>query len=349
MSTELASPRRATDVGGDDIDIDATAAVGRPRRVERVGLLRSTSNLGWLLLVACLFPLPWVLDDVGVYRVGLVLLVAISAFGLHVLVNWTGQVSLAHGAFVGLPSLLTADLASRAGYPLAATLAIGIVIGVAVGVATSLPALRVRGIHVAIVTLLLGYAIDRYAFSELMGNRLGFLSIPPVQLGPVALTTVNSLYPVLVVSFGVVLVVTLALERSKFRRGLALVRASEELADARAVPSGRYKILAFAFAGALAGLAGVLQSYWVTQVSPVSFDFSFSLLLLSIVVVAGPGSLLGVLVSAAVLASYDVPDWLPPIILLNVVQHIPGGLNHVGRRLVLGVLALLAAKTKESR
>lgn len=314
-------------------DIEQARSVAAPR----LAIPRVVADAGWFGVLALLLALWPGMSELGIYRVGLVLITAISVLGMHVLVNWAGQLSLAQGAFVGIPAFIVARLASEHDLPLTATLPIAIVVGIAMGVFVSLPALRVRGIQVAIVTLLFGVAVDAFLFQNPTFTGSSVVAVPSVHIGNHALTTSHELFPVLLAVFAGCLWFTRRLERSSLRRGLLLVKAGNDLAESVGVSAARYRIMAYVIAGGLAGVAAAMQAYWVGQVGASSFSTTFSLLVLTIAIVGGNGSLLGPMLATVLFASHDVPDWLPPLALLIVIVKLPGGLNEIGRRL-LGVV-----------
>jgi branched-chain amino acid transport system permease protein len=303
-------------------------------RARRVSIPPSLADAGLVgVLVALLLVSP-ALSELTTYRIGLVVITGVSVLGMHVLVNWAGQLSLAQGAFVGIPAFIAARLAAEQSLPVTVTLPIAVAVGAAIGVFVSLPALRVRGIQVAIATLLFGVATDAFLFQNPWFTGSSVVQVPPVHIGNRVLTTSRDLFPAPVGVFGLCLWATRRVERSTLRRALLLVRTSDELAEAAGVSAPRYKMLAYVYAGAFAGIAATMLAYWVGQVGPSSFSVNFSLLVLTIAIVGGNGSLLGPLLATVLFTAHDVPDWLPPLALLVVVVWLPGGLNDIGRRLL---------------
>jgi branched-chain amino acid transport system permease protein len=303
------------------------------------GLGRS-ATIGALALLA-LFPLLG--GEAITFKFGLVLIFAIAAMGLHVLVNWTGQLSLAHAAMVGVPSLAIAKLSADHGISPLLLLPLAPLLGAVLGAVVSLPALRVRGLYVTIVTLALAIVVDRFLFSQqwLVGG--GSFSLPVPTFAGIKFRTSTSLYPLLVALFVVVVVALRAFHGSKAVRAMLWTKANPEAAAAAGVDRGRYKILAYTIAGTLAGLAGGLTSVWVLRVTPTSFPLNLSFTYLLVVVLAGPGSVGGVIQAAAGLEGgrlifstivARVLSFAGPISLIFVLTRIPAGLNGQGRSLV---------------
>ena len=92
-------------------------------------------------------------SEVTIFKVGLVALLGIGAIGLHMLVNWAGELSLAHAACVGLPAFAVAKLSGDHGISSIHLLPAGIAVGALLGALVGLPALRAKGLQVAVVTL----------------------------------------------------------------------------------------------------------------------------------------------------------------------------------------------------
>src|SRR5207248_22875 len=129
--------------------------------------------------------LPAMLAEATVYKLGLVLIVVVGAVGLHLLVNWAGELSLAHAALVGLPAFVAAKLSADHNVSPVLLLPVAAAVGLIAGAVVGLPAIRARGIQVALVTLAAGVAIDRFFFTKtwLVGDGGGaHVSVP--RLGP---------------------------------------------------------------------------------------------------------------------------------------------------------------------
>jgi ABC-type branched-subunit amino acid transport system permease subunit len=116
--------------------------------------------------VAVALGVPLLLSEADVYKLGLVVIVFVAATGLHLLVNWAGELSLAHAALVGASAFLVATLSADHGVSTVWLLPIGILGGALLGTIIGLPALRARGLQVALVTLVAGVAIERWLFTK---------------------------------------------------------------------------------------------------------------------------------------------------------------------------------------
>lgn len=252
-----------------------------------------------LIGAAALVVVPTLFAEVTTYKIGLVLIVIVAAAGLHVLVNWTGELSLGHAAMVGFPAFTVAKLSADHGLSPVLLLPVGLAAGAAVGAAVGLPALRARGIQVALVTLAASVAIDRFFFTKtwFVGDAAGAAVSTPT-LGPLELRTSRSLYVLLAVVVLAAVAAAWVLYRSKVARGMHWVSANPAAAAAFGIPVNRYRVLAYVIAGAYAGLAGGLTAMWVQRLTPQAFPQTQSFTYLVIVALAGRGFLGGVALAA---------------------------------------------------
>ena len=297
----------------------------------------SSAGVGAAALV--LVPL---LGEASVYKLGLVLIVIAGAVGLHLLVNWAGELSLAHATLVGLPAFTVAKLSADHQLSPVYLLPVAIVVGLVAGAVVGLPALRARGLQVALVTLAAGVAIDRFFFTRTwVTGPSGGSQVSTPTLGPVTFTTARSLWPVLALTVAAAIAAAWAIHGSRLGRGLLWIKAQPDAAAAFGVPVARYRALAYALAGAYAGLAGGLTAMWVQRLTPEAFPLSRSFTFLIIVALAGRGFVGGVAAAAALieggrlfLASGDalITYGAPLGLILTLTRH-RTGLNGMGRQL----------------
>ena len=230
----------------------------------------------------------------------------ILAVSLNLVVGFLGELSLGHagfmcvGAYLGAKTALALTAAMGPGNELLVLiicLLVGGVAAAACGVIIGLPALRLRGDYLAIVTLAFG-EIVRSLFEnlpdEMFGGSLGQQSVRYDR------------YQLFIIGF-VLVILTLAviqnLIRSKHGRAVTSIRDSEIAARACGINVTKYKLLVFTVSAFFAGIAGVLFSFTQNKVQPTTFDYNYSIEILVMVVLGGMGSLNGSLI-AAVLITY---------------------------------------------
>jgi branched-chain amino acid transport system permease protein len=294
--------------------------------------------LGWAALAALLLLYPWIAPTNYLLRVGnLVLIYAILTLGLNFTVGWTGQVSLGHAGFWGIGAYTTALLTAKlaAWPPIAAMVVAGALAGLA-GVLLGLPTLKLKGHYLALATIGFGETIQLVFnnWRPVTGGADGIVGIPALSLGGFAVSTEVRAYYLLLVAVVLFTAAAVRLRDSSFGRAFMAVRDSELAADVAGVPTTSTKTLAFALSAVYAGLAGSLYAHLLRYISPDVFGFEQSLLMLSMLVIGGLGSVAGALVGAVV--GVAVPESLRgfgvyymavyALLVIAVIVFMPAGI-----------------------
>mgnify|MGYP002336221343 CR=1 FL=1 len=251
-------------------------------------------------------------------RVIPIFLFAILGLGLTVISGFTGLLNLGAAAFMALGayafSILTCPI-----YPFQIGFWPGLVaatlVGALAGAAVALPAMRLRGDYLAIVTLGLGEIVQ-----DVLKN------LDPITRGTQGLVPVaqpaSGVYPRYYIFLALLLLVVwlcVALRRSRTGRAWEAVREDELAARCMGVSTARAKLSAFAFGSALCGLGGALYaSLNNSSLDPGNYDFQRSVIILCIVIVGGLGSIGGALLGAAIMIGFDA-------ILLDELSKAIGG------------------------
>ena len=275
-------------------------------------MTRSGRSWPALALAVVVVAYPWVTPTDYLLRVGNVALVyAILTLGLNFTVGWTGQVSLGHAGFWGIGAYTTAILTAKlAAWSPWGAMALGTALAGLTGVLLGLPTLRIKGHYLALATI--GFAeVVQLVFNNwrpVTGGADGVPGIPVLSIGPFAFDTERRVYYLLLVAVVLLTVAALRLRDSGFGRAFMAVRDNELAADVAGVPTTAVKTLAFALGAAYAGLAGSLYAHMLRYVSPDVFGFEQSLLILSMLVIGGLGSVAGALVGAVI--GVAVPELL---------------------------------------
>jgi ABC-type branched-subunit amino acid transport system permease subunit len=231
---------------------------------------------------------------------------------LVVLTGLVGQVSLAQAAFAGMGGFLLAKLLSAASVPFPIGLLFAGLVTVPLGLLVGLPALRIRGINLAIITLGAGVAIDAFVFrNEQISGGLAGVSLPAPELFGVDVGINGSNagdYPrvafglVSIATFVALAVLAVNLRRSATGAHCLAVRTNERAASAIGINVAATKLLAFGLSAFIAGSAGGLIGYQQGRLSPESFSIFVSLMLLSIAYIGGIATVSGVIFAGVALA-----------------------------------------------
>ncbi|MCA1032200.1 branched-chain amino acid ABC transporter permease [Bacillus timonensis] len=269
-----------------------------------------------MLALFAVFPL--VASD---YIVGLATLAgiaAIGAIGLNILTGFTGQISIGVGAFLGVGGYTSAILTSTLGLSFWISLPLAGIITAAVGALFSIPALRLKGLYLAIATLaaqvIILFIISRW--DSLTGGTAGMVLSRPEIAGFVFITE-TSYYYLMFVILVLTTLFTLNLFRSRVGRAFIAVRDRDIAAEVMGIDLFKYKALAFSVSSFFVGVAGALLGHYTMIVSPELYSISVSIEFLAMILVGGLGSVFGSIYGAIFIT-------LLPVILRTVVELISG-------------------------
>jgi ABC-type branched-subunit amino acid transport system ATPase component/ABC-type branched-subunit amino acid transport system permease subunit len=326
--------------------------VATTARIIPIGRERTVRLIGWLASIGALSLLWATQGEATIFRIGIIMIFFISASGLHVLVNWAGELSLAQGTFVGLAALTVAKISSDFGIHPLLLLPLGVAVGVAAGFVLALVAYRAQGFYVAIVTLAAAAAIDRFFFTKAWLVRGGQVTVTADSIGGVEIFTARQLFPILAAVTLVTLAVLRRLFRSRYARAMYLLKEHPESAAARGINVAATRALAYIIAGATAGLAGGLTALWLHSISPQTFPQTLNLSYLSAVVVAGAGSLFAVGQLAVFFEGFRLfissTSWIIAYIggigMVFVLTQFPGGVAEQNRQLKSQIAAAFAKR-----
>lgn len=290
-------------------------------------------------VVAALAGTPLVADRYVVSVVELVMIFSIVAIGLNVLTGYAGQLSFGHAGLFATGAYASAALTSKLAVPFAAALPASVVITGAVGLLVGVPALRLRGLYLAMATLALSYLVEEVARSwESVTNGLYGMQVPPPALG--RLTLESSYYYLILVAAVLVAWLCANLLRSSVGRAFRAVRDSETAAQAVGISLARYKSLAFGLSAMLTGLAGSLYAHLISFINPETFNVFLSIKFVAMIVVGGlasiAGSVLGAvfftLVPELFAGMAELQALIFGVAMLVCILVLPEGLTSLGHR-----------------
>jgi branched-chain amino acid transport system permease protein len=262
------------------------------------------------LAAAAIFPfIAGAIDAQYLVRVGGVIgLFMILGLGLNFTLGYAGLFDLGFIAFYAIGAYTTA-IAMRAGVPAPFALVLSVLITLAVRALLGLTILRLRGDYLAVVTMGFG-EIARLTINNLDALTNGPKGLQLAPWRPLSFVSADpniQYYLLILLAVVVGVVASNRIEDSRVGRAWIAIREDEIAARLSGIPVRHYKLLAFTLSAAFAGLAGGLFAQWEQFVTPESFVFWESILVVSIVVLGGMGSIPGVLVGALVLVGF------PPI------------------------------------
>jgi branched-chain amino acid transport system permease protein len=252
------------------------------------------------IVLAALLGIPFAGGDYLLHLMNLTLLATIGAVGLNLLTGYCGQVSLGHAGFIAIGGFTTAILV-QSHVPFWLAVPASCLAGAGVGFVVGLPALRFRGIYLAITTLAMHYAII-FLLTTYQANfgasATAGISIPAPSLGGWELNGERQWYFVLLVITGAVVVFNLNLARTHVGRAWVAIRDRDIAAAACGINVTWSKLLAFMTSAALAALTGSLTAYFTAVVTVEAYTLELAILYLAMIIVGGMGSVAGSVLGA---------------------------------------------------
>jgi branched-chain amino acid transport system permease protein len=293
----------------------------------------------FLVLIALSFLLPAFLPVYYLYLGNELMMYAILAIGLDLLLGWSGQFAFAHIAFFGVGIYGTALLRDRLGIPFVVGVPLAALFAGVIGFLIGVPATRLRAVYLALAT---------YAFAEcaqwvyrswdsLTNGSDGLRIKPPSVLGYVTGSDGRA-FPIVTIILSLTLLAVMYLTKSKIGRNLCAIRDSEHVAAASGIDVQATKVIAFTLSAVFAGIAGGTYTLFETFVNPDVLGITQLVLVLTMIVVGGTGSLVGVLIGVVVIgllpevlraAPSDLLVWqefVYGLILVLAIMFMPRGL-----------------------
>lgn len=258
-------------------------------------------NVIILVLVLALYILLSVLISANIinpYYSGILTMVCINvilAVSLNLATGFLGQLVLGHAGFMSVGAYSAALFTMYSGLPTVVSfplaLLVGGIVAAAFGVIIGVPALRLKGDYLAILTLGFGEIIRVLILAmPFTGGAAGLSGIP-------LLTTFTYVFIIAIITVAVIF----AFIHSRHGRAVIAIREDEIAAEAAGIHTTYYKLLAFVLAAFFAGIAGGLYAHHIGVLDPSKFDFNYSVEILIMVVLGGMGSITGSIVAAIVL------------------------------------------------
>src|SRR5216110_1422505 len=230
----------------------------------------------------------------------LVWIAVIGALGLNILVGYTGQVSIGHGAFMSVGAYTAANLANRLDSPWPVNLLAGGLMAALIGAIVGIPSLRIKGLYLALATLA-GQLIIEWTINHvtwISGGVQASIEVPRPELFGLRIASQRQMYFFLLVFVVISLVGTLNLVRSRVGRAFIAIRDHDIAAEIIGINIFRYKLLAFAISSFYAGVTGVLYTYYLGIANYEQFQITVSIDYLAMIIIGGLGSVLGAIFGA---------------------------------------------------
>jgi branched-chain amino acid transport system permease protein len=270
---------------------------------------------------------------IGIYIIG--------AHGLNLLTGFTGQISLGHGAFMGVGAYTSAILFMKAGWPFWLSLPAAGLVTAGVGMIFGVPSLRLRGLYLAIATMaaqfIIGYAMRNW--TSLTGGSGGLNVDRPSFFGFTLETDQHYYYLILVLTI-ISTVFLKNLLRTRTGRAMVAVRDRYLSAEIMGVNLFKYRLLAFGISSFYVGVAGGLFAHYNLVVSDEHFTMWLSIQYLAMVIIGGLGHVLGGIFGTIFMVLLPEVLRIPTEILSNIYPNIFAIFGTL-RELVFGLVIIL--------
>ena len=270
-----------------------------------------------LFLVLAYTVVPLVASSYQIYVVDTILIAVIGALGLNILTGWAGQVSIGHGAFLGVGAFASALLGQRLGMPFWLSVPLAGVVAAVVGMVFGIPSARIKGLYLAVATLAAQVIIE-WVLARPAVAGTGSVPAPRPSLGPVDFNDDRAYYYILLTMTVLAVLVVENLLRTRIGRAFVAVRDQDVAAEVLGVNVARYKLVAFGISSFYAGIAGALLGHLAKAVNYEQFQIDLSIQYLAMIVIGGLGSIPGTVFGATFIT-------MLPILVRNSID----GLKHV--------------------
>ncbi|MCZ4497552.1 MAG: transporter [Marmoricola sp.] len=231
----------------------------------------------------------------------------IAAAGLDILRSQAGQMSFGQGAVVGVAAYATALASTAWELPAPLPILIGLAAGMVFGLILALPSLRVQGYYLGFVTMAGALALPQilFLFKDQTRAMTG-VNVLPSAIHETVIGTLDWLTIAVIVATIASITLIAVVQSSRWGRQMLLAGESPEAASTLGLSAGRLRLQAFALASATASVAGVLYVAVIQYVAPGSFTLALSIMLYFVVIIGGPGTVIGPIAGVVVL--YLFPD-----------------------------------------
>lgn len=269
---------------------------------EDAALLQNTWQKSWLgILILAIIIIPPFLTRYQLSILNEIGIAVIGALGLNIIIGYTGQLSLAHGAFVAIGAYTTALLTGELGFPFIVSFPLSGLVAAALGLIIGIPALRLKGLYLALGTLAFGFIIE-YILQhwDLTHGDMG-MGVKNISIWKLTIKSqLQYFYFFTALAFLAVLI-TKNIVRSKIGRSFIAIRDRDIAAEAMGISLVKFKITAFALSSFYAGISGCLMAHYYRWIVPGNFNISLTISVIAMIIVGGLGTVLGAVLGAVLI------------------------------------------------
>ena len=308
--------------------------------------MKQTKKITLIAVVtAAILILPFLLPNAYIIQiVNMIGIYAIVGTGVNILTGYTGQLSLGQAAFYGIGAYTTALLNTKLGCPFFVVLPASVLVTAVFGVFLAIPALKVRGSYLALLTIGFGEIVRMVLVNwiDLTGGPAGVVGIKAPDLFGFKFYTLFKYY--YLIAFFVFIGIMYQKWLMRSRTGMAFMANSDDdkVAELTGINITTFKIRAFVLSAVYSAVAGVLYAMMIHYVSPDSFTSNDSNMFLWTAIMGGMGTTIGPVIGAIIMnilpeALRFLGDWrmvVYGVILLTVIIRYPGGITPYAKKLI---------------
>ena len=275
---------------------------------KRIKFTSLTSKILITSLVLIVLVFPFLGFSSYIVRIAVMVMVyCMLALGLNILTGCTGQVSLGNAGFYAIGAYCAGILATKFNAGFMVCLIVAMIVTALSGLIIGIPTLRLKGSYLSIVTLGFGEIVRLIILNweSLTNGPLGVRNIPKPSFFGLTLTLNNGgMYFQAVILLSLIALVCYLVMNSKYGRTFNAIKEDELAANMMGINCAFYKTLAFVLSATISGIAGCFYAYVITYIEPNMFNFDTSIMILSIVILGGMGSIRGMLLGSLILVSF---------------------------------------------
>lgn len=296
----------------------------------------------WLVIaVVGMLVIPFFLKPYELSILNAIGIAAIGALGLNLLTGYTGQISLCHGALVGIGAYSTALLTTNLGLHFLVSLPLSGLMAALLGLIVGIPSLRLKGLYLALGTLAFGFIFEYVILHwDLTQGEMG-LAVPRIRFASLVIETERQFYFLIWIIAVLATLCAKNIARSKIGRCFVAIRDRDIAAEAMGISLAKYKIMAFGISAFYGGLAGCLFAYYQQWIVPGNFDLMLSISYIAMIIMGGLGTILGSILGAILITV--IPHGI--VYLTDAFKDVWPGLSGLIVSFKLGVFGFVIVLT----
>ncbi len=277
------------------------------------------------------------------YVFNMIGIAAIAAIGLNILIGFTGQISLGHGAFFGVGAYAGAIFATALDLPMFLSVPAAGLVTAGVGMIFGIPSGRLKGLYLTIATLAGQFIIEYLLihWESLTKGTMG-ITLPPADLLGFSVSGDTGFYYIIFIALSGAVWIAINLMRTRCGRAFIAIRDNDRAAEGMGIPIFPYKLLSFGISSFYAGFAGALWSFYMGSITTEPFNLGLSVEYIAMVIIGGMGSIAGSIFGAVFITLLNESLRFMTEILMNTGIITQSGLNVAPlREFVFGLAIVL--------